>query len=303
MQASEAGLHSGQIAYRLAQLYQRQALLPQAAKAFHDAESFGPVVGRDYFYQSWGSLLVNQADFDSAIDAYAKRVDVNANSAEAHRQLGEIYFLHGRNDEALAEFSVAIWLDPNDAKAHAAAGQVHARSQKYPDAVSALQRALSLDGGLREARYALGTVLMRAGKPDDARRELDLFARQQAEAEAAGQREFQLDALRRQAAKDALAGDHERALARYREAASLDPRSARSHRDLGLALMRAKRVNEAIEHLAAAQEIEQTAAGYVYLIDALTAAGHTDEAALQQLAYRAFVLRERIERVRVLSGR
>ena len=47
---------------------------------------------------------------------------------------------------------------------------------------------------------------MRAGKTEDARREIALFARQQAEAETAGQREFQLDALRRQAAKDASGG-------------------------------------------------------------------------------------------------
>ena len=167
MQARDAGLRSGQIAYRLARLYERQSLLPQAATAFADSESFGPVVGQDRFYQEWGSLLVNRADFDGASAVYAKRIDVNTNSAEAHRQLGEIYFLQGRHDEALAEFSVAVWLDPKDARAHAAAGQVHARLLRYPDAIAALQRALSLDGTLREARYALGTVLMRAGRRED----------------------------------------------------------------------------------------------------------------------------------------
>ena len=64
-----------------------------------------------------GSLLVDQADFDGAVAAYIKRIDVNPNSAEAHRQLGEIYFLQGRNDEALLELSTAAWLDPGDARA------------------------------------------------------------------------------------------------------------------------------------------------------------------------------------------
>ena len=150
-------------------------------------------------------MLVNQADFDAAVAAHVKRIEVNANNAEAHRQLGEIYFLQGRHDEALTEFLVAAWLDPKDAKAHAAAGQSYVRLSKWPEAIAVLQRALALDSGLREARYALGTVLMRTGKTDEARRELELFARQQAEAQAAGQREFQLDALRRQAAKEALA--------------------------------------------------------------------------------------------------
>ena len=300
--ARDAGIRSGQISYRLAQLSQRQSLLPSAAQAFQDSDSFGAVAGRDRFYQEWGSVLVNQADFDGAVTTYAKRVGVNANNAEAHRQLGEIDFLQGRDEEALTEFTVAAWLDPKDARAHAAAGQVYARQSKQPEAIAALQRALALDGSLREARYALGTVLMRRGRTEDARRELDLFARQQAEAEAAGQREFQLDALRRQAAKDALAGNHDRAIALFREAASID-QGARSQRDLGLALLRAKRFTEAIEPLVSAQNVEATADGFVYLIDALTASGSTDEAARQRALHREFLLKAKFERLRDLTGR
>ena len=300
--AGDAGARSGQVVYRLAQLYQRQSMLPAAAKAFADSEAFGPIVGRDRFFQSWGSLLVNQADFDGAVVAYLKRVEVNANSAEAHRQLGEIYFLQGRDDEALTEFLVAVWLDPRDAKAHAAAGQSYVRLSRWPEASASLQRALALDGSLREARYALGTVLMRTGKREDARRELDLFARQQAEAEAAGQREFRLDALRRQAAKEALAGDHEQALGHYREAVALDP-GARSQRDLGLALIRAKRFDDAIEPLQTAQLREETAEGFLFLIDALTGSGNVDEAVRQRVLHREYVLRQRSERVRELSRR
>ena len=300
--AADAGLRSGQVVYRLAQVFQRQSLLPPAAKAFADSESFGPIVGRDRFYQAWGSVLVNQADFDAAVAAYVKRIEVNANSAEAHRQLGEIYFLQGRHDEALTEFLVAVWLDPKDAKAHAAAGQSYVRLSKWPDAMAALQRALALDSGLREARYALGTVLMRTGKTEDARRELDMFARQQAEAEAAGQREFRLDALRRQAAKDALAGDHEKAVARYQEAAAIDP-DAKSRRDLGVALLRSKRFSEAIEPLRAAQAIEETAEGSLYLADAYLGAGNTEAANQQRARYREILARKKMERVRELGGR
>ncbi len=300
--AADAGLRSGQVVYRLAQVFQRQSLLPPAAKAFADSESFGPIVGRDRFYQVWGSVLVNQADFAAAVAAYVKRIEVNANNAEAHRQLGEIYFLQGRHDEALTEFLVAIWLDPKDAKAHAAAGQSYVRLSKWPEAIAGLQRALVLDSGLREARYALGTVLMRVGKTDDARRELELFARQQAEAEVAGQREFQLDALRRQAAKEALAGELEKAVARYQEAAALDP-GARSRRDVGVALLRAKRFSEAIEPLRIAQQMEETAEGYVYLIDALTASGSVAEAERQRGLQRQYRARIRMERIRELGGR
>jgi len=299
--AIEAGLRSGQVVYRLAQLYQRQSVLPRAAQAFADSEAFGPIVGRDYFYQAWAGLLVNQADFDGAVAVYRKRVDVNANSAEAHRQLGEIYFLQGRHEEALTEFQVAVWLDPKDAKAHAAAGQSYVRLSKWPEAISALQRALALDGSLREARYALGTVLMRTDRTEDARREFDLFARQQAEAEDAGRREFQLDALRRQAAKEALAGNHEQAVIHYQEVASMDD-GPRAQRDLGIALLRAQRASEAVEPLARAQAAEETADGYAHLINALAASGRAEEAAQQRSLYRQHLLRLRMERVKELGG-
>ena len=303
MLASDAGIRSGQVSYRLAQLYQRQSLLPQAAKAFQDSEAFGPVVGRDTFYLTWGSLLVNQADFAGAVAAYSKRIDVNTNSADAHRQLGEIYFLQGRDEEALSEFLVTVWLDPKNAKAHAATGQVYIRRSQWSEAAAALQRALALDGSLREARYALGTALMRAGRREEARTELEVFAQQQAEAEAAGQREFQLDAIRRQASKDALAGDRQGALARFEDAARIDPQSARSHRDLGLALLRAQRPREAVEYLVAAQRIEETAEGFVYLVDAYGAVGNAEEANRQRALARAFALSKKMERVRELGKR
>jgi tetratricopeptide (TPR) repeat protein len=268
--------------HELALLYERQSLLPQAAKSFHDSEAFGPIVGRDAFYRALGAMLVNQADFDGAVGAYMRRIEANPNSGEAHRQLGEIYFLQGRDEQALVEFLAATWLEPRDAKAYAAAGQVHARLLKYGDAAVALARALSLDPSLREARYALGTSLMRLGKTEEAKRALDMFQRQQADAEAAGQRAFQLDALRREASRSLLAGAFDQALAAYVEALKLEPDSARSRRDLGLALLRSKRPQEAIEQLEAAQRLEQTAEGFMYLADAYAATGNREEAARQR---------------------
>lgn len=293
-------VQSGQITYRLAQIYQRQALLDDAAKAMRESDAFGAVVGRDYFYQSWGSLLVNQADFDGAIAAYARRIEVNPNSAEAHRQIGEIYILQGRHDEALTELSVATWLDPADAKAHAAAGQVYTRLLKYPEAIAALTRALSLDDSLREARYALGTVLMRTGREAEGKAALETFGRQQAEAEALGRRDFEIDALRRQASKQALAGDGSQAIALLQQVLALDPENSRSHRDLGVALLRSRSADEAIEHLRRAQQLEETSEGWALLTEAYATAGNADESARMRAAYADAVRRARIERIREL---
>lgn len=291
------GTPSGQSRYRLSLVYQRQSLLPQAANALADSERFGPLIGRDYFYQSWGSLLVNQADFDGAVAAYARRIAVNPNSAEAHRQLGEIYILQGRHQEALGELLVAAWLDPKDARAHAGAGQVYARLLKYPEAIDALRRAVTLDPTLREARYTLGTVLMRVGKNDQAKTELDLFGRQQAEAEASGQREFEIDALRRQASRQMRDGDVAGAIAGLERVAMLDPQSSRSHRDLGAALVRAQRTSEGIEHLLKAQQLEETIDGFAQLSDAYAAAGNRDESGRMRAAHADAVRRAKLARI------
>ncbi|HEU4689620.1 MAG TPA: tetratricopeptide repeat protein [Vicinamibacterales bacterium] len=300
-QAVERGSRSGRIHHQIAQLYERQSLLPQAARSFEESENFGPIVGRDQFYLSLGSLRVNQADFDGAVAAYTRRIEANPNSGEAHRQLGEIYFLQGKNEEALTEFLAATWLDPRDAKAHAAAGQVQVRLLNYAEAVVALQRALSLDASLQEARYALGTSLMRLGKTADARRELEVFERQRTETELIGQHAFGLDAVRREASRSLLAGAFDQAIASYERALTLDPNGARSHRDLGLALLRAKRPQEAIAHLAAAQKLEATAEGYAYLADAYNATGDREESARQRALAVQLARGARLERIRELA--
>jgi len=196
---------------------------------------------------------------------------------------------------------VATWLDPADAKAHAAAGQVYARIARYPDAIGALSRALALDGALREARYTLGTVLTRTGRAEEGKTALDLFGRQQADAEALGRREFELDALRRQASKHALAGESAEAIAVLERVASLDPESSRSHRDLGVALLRARRPTEALDHLRRAQQLEDTADGYAQLADAYAAAGHADESARMRAGYLEAKQRATLERIRELA--
>ena len=300
MQAVEGGLQSGRIHYQLAQLYERQSLLPQAATGYRASDAFGPFVGRDQFYRALGSLLVNQADFDGAVAVYSRRIDANPNSGEAHRQRGEIYFLQGRDEEALTEFLVATWLDPRDAKAYAAAGQVQVRMLKYGDARVTLERALAIDPGLKEARYALGTSLMRLGRTEDATRELEIFQRQQGEFEAAGQQAFQLDAIRREASRSLIAGSFDRAIVSYEEAVTMDP-GARSQRDLGLALLRAKRPQEALERLQAAQRLDQTAEGFAYLADAYLAAGNRDESARQRALAQQLARQAKLNRIRELA--
>jgi predicted Zn-dependent protease len=112
---------------------------------------------------------------------------------------------------------------------------------------------------------------------------------------------FQLDALRREGSRSLLAGSFEQAVASYDEALELDPGNARSRRDLGLALLRAKRPQEAVAHLDAAQRLEPTVEGSAYLADAYAAAGNRDESARQRALSQQLIRQSKLDRIRELA--
>jgi tetratricopeptide (TPR) repeat protein len=193
--AKQALPASGTVRFRLGQLFRAEGRVPEALTEWRASARLAPIVGRDHLYFSIGSATVDQADFDSAVDAYTARLDVNPNNPEAHRQLGELFFLMGRDVAALAEHSVAAWLAPSDARAHAGRGHAFLRLGQHQAAVRAFARSVALDGDEAEVRFGYGTALLRSGKSDEARRQLELSQEIRAAAIARGQREFERAAL------------------------------------------------------------------------------------------------------------
>jgi tetratricopeptide (TPR) repeat protein len=311
---------SGLAHFKLGQLHQAEARLPEALAAFRESARLEPVVGRDNLYLTIGSLSVNHADFDGAVAAYIRRVDVNPNSADAHRQLGEVYFLQGRDDEALAEFSVAAFLAPANAKAHAGHGQVLLRLRRYADAAAAFGRAVARGDDQPEARYSFGVALMRAGKNDDGRKEIETSQRLRAEAAARGQRDFELDALRRAAARAQVDGQHDRAIALLHDVlaavavgttaadnagldnAAPDNSAPRAYRDIGLALLSASRASDAVAYLEKAQQVEPTAEGAGALADVHRALGRDAERERYAALAATLIERRKVERLQALAG-
>lgn len=283
--------------YRLGQLLESQARVANAARAFDESLSRGPIAGRDALLQRLARTRVNQADFDAAIAAYTARLSINPNSGEAHRSLGEIYYLQGRDDEALAEFLAAVWIDPNDARGLAALGKVHVRAGRYADAVPALRRAIALDPARADAHYALGQALARVGRADEARRETGEFQRLDAEERARGQRDFRIEQDRVEAARLVAAGEVPAALDVLRRLAEEDPENPRWLRDQGAALLRARRFTEAVSVLEAAQARRATVETARLLSDALAAAGRTDEARQLQARYDEAMREARLEQL------
>jgi len=273
-----SGRASGRARYKLGLVYQRQGLYADAIRELIAAPGFKPLLGLNSVYQTIGALARSQQQYDAAISSFSQRIDLIPNDADAHHELGEMYFRQGRQREALAEFTVAVILNPTHADSHAAIGQVQLQSGKYAEAVASARRAVALDGSHKEARYVLATSLVRMGNVDEGKRELETYQRLQTEATAARSRQLEVDALRRDASVSIVNGEFANAVGLLRQALERDPESAQSRLDLGLALLKAGQPAEALDQLTAAAARENSEDAHEYLSEAYAALGRSGDA-------------------------
>jgi len=289
---------SGRAHYTLARLYQRQGKDMEAVQEFTTAVTFGPLLGLNGIYQAMGAISAARQNFDAAIDAYTKRVELHPNDADAHQDLGETNARLGRIDEALAEFAVALTINPEKTETHASVAQVYLGQSQYVESAEAARRALDLDPSHRQARYVLATSLIRLGRTDEGQRELNEFQRLQALDAAAHARDFELGGLRREASISSENGDHEKAVVLLRKALELEPDAAVSHVNLGLALLRAGQPAEAVTRFQAAAALNAPAPlvdVHRYLAEAYSALGR-DEESRRELAVYEQLRHERLQR-------
>jgi tetratricopeptide (TPR) repeat protein len=275
---------SGRARYRLGRVHHLQGRVEEAIEALEAAANLHPLLGLNGIYQRIGTLELARQNFDGALDAFARRVDVHPNDPDAHYELGDVYLRLGRHVEALAEFTVVLLLDPRHTQALVAIGQTHLRDGRDADAVLAADRALALSRDHQEAQFVLATALRRLDRTDEAARALEAYRRLEADDTAARTRQLELGSLRRQAALSTAGGDHEDAVARLREALALDPR-AESHVDLALVLLRAGRTTDAVAHLEQAVAMDAPAEVHRHLAEAYASLGRSEDHRRQLAIY------------------
>jgi tetratricopeptide (TPR) repeat protein len=274
---------SGRARYLLGLVYQRQGRYPQARQELAKAASMKPLLGMNSIFQTIGALARSQQEYEAAIEAFSSRVDLVPNDPRAHLELGEMFVRQGRHDEALAEFAASLMLDRSRPEVYTSIAQVHLREGRFEKASEAARQALTLDGMNKEAHYLLATSLLRLGLETEGRRELDVYQRLQTEATAARARQLEVEGLRRDAAVSAASKDYAQAAALLRQALERDPKSAATHRDLGLTLLKAGRAAEAVDELSAAlSSAADDADLHAYLAQAYDALGRRDDGARER---------------------
>ena len=146
--------------------------------------------------------FIKAKDFDRAVQACRKALELNPKNAEAHHtlafalknkgllkegtphlleairldpnhidaryNLGLAMIYEGKLDEAITHFSKVLQLDPNHAKAHADLASVLLLKNMPAEAVTHLLQAIRIDPKYANAYYNLAEAMLLQGKPDAA---------------------------------------------------------------------------------------------------------------------------------------
>jgi serine/threonine-protein kinase len=191
-----------------------------------------------------GFALLGQGKFDGAIAEFGTCIRLKPKDAGAHCNLGIALERQGKLDEAEAEFRTAVRLEPDDAAADRNLGVFLCDVKRdYTGAEAEFRAAIRLQLDDATAHYILGNALEKQGKRDEAIAEYRTAIRLAPDhAEAHNNLGTALRAR----------GERDEAIAEYRAAVRVKPDHAAAHNNLGVALSERGKFDEAIaEHRAA----------------------------------------------------
>jgi tetratricopeptide (TPR) repeat protein len=120
-----------------------------------------------------GISLFRSGDFEGAVEAFRRAVELDPDNAQAYVSLGSAYLRINRPAEAARAFRRASDLDPDSAMAHVGLGQAHKLSGDPDNAIAELNRALELDPENADATYTLALVHMDLGNIEEEARALE----------------------------------------------------------------------------------------------------------------------------------
>ena len=98
-------------------------------------------------------------------------------------RLGDAFTREARWDEAIAALQKSIWLQPHFSGPYILLGRSYMKKGQPATAEGMLRRAIQYDPNNKAAHYLLGQLLLQTGRGDEARRELEIAEKLQAEPE------------------------------------------------------------------------------------------------------------------------
>ncbi len=253
----------------------RAANIPEFAKLDpHAIKTIREKFVDDLSFVRAAAQFIKAKDFDRAVQACKKALELNPKNAEAHHtlafalknkgllkegtphlleairldpnhvdaryNLGLAMIYQGKLDEAVTHLSKVLQLDPNHAKAHADLASVLLLKNMPAEAVTHLSQVIRIDPNYANAYYNLAEAMLLQEKPDAAVKYLlEVLRIEPNDAQA----HYKLALI------SALQGQTEKSLAYYSKAVSLKPdidTSALLHHLLGGSYAEARRFHDAV---------------------------------------------------------
>jgi tetratricopeptide (TPR) repeat protein len=136
-------------------LDKRRADLDEAAKlAPHNAEVL----------RSRGLFLLQQNEFEAALEAFDAALGVNPNQADALEARGVTLFMMKKYDEAMKSFDKVIELSPNSPLVYTHRARIHALNSKYEESLAELDKCLQLDPDFSMALLLRARIYQQQGE-------------------------------------------------------------------------------------------------------------------------------------------
>ncbi len=130
-----------------------------------------------------GQAAIFRGRLEEARGLLAKELEVNPGHAMALYRLGDTYTREGRWDEAIAALQKSLWLSPYFSGPYILLGKAYLKKGEPATAEGMLRRAIEYDPNNKAAHYLLGQVLQQSGRAEEARAELAIAEKLQAEPE------------------------------------------------------------------------------------------------------------------------
>ena len=196
--------------------------------------------------QSWainryaGLAFLELRQFEEAEKYFRRALEINPNYMLAFLNLGESLRMQQRYEESLEFYRAALSLNPGSASVHAAMGASLFRLKRYEAAVSSMERALAIKPNLPRAHtfhYFTGYALQETNQLDDAGEHYE--------------KALQISphfwkAIDRLAGLRFAQGNYKESLGLYKTLVKIDPENAVAHYNVGAALLKLGRTEEAL---------------------------------------------------------
>jgi len=241
--------------YKEAEMYRDSGKMRKALEVFQEASrikapaSMTPELDSQqlsFIYQRIGGINTDLTEFDAAIAAYQKALEISPKNADARIALGDAYLRRNEPAKARAEYTSVMSAYPDRALPLYRFADACLRMEDFGEAASAAEKALKIDPQERKARYVRGLALMRLGRTEEGQKELEEYSKEEVQAQTELNDQRDVIVSNRGAASLILNGRGENAIAMYQSSLKMHPDSSSLRLNYALALSQLGRHQEAV---------------------------------------------------------